>query len=160
VPYRVCFVCLGNICRSPMADAVMRSMVRAAGLDGRLEACSAGTGVWHIGEPADDRALDALARRGYDASGHRARGFAASWFADHDLVLAFDRLNLAALHQLAPPEQQSKVRLLREFDPLASSDLDVPDPFYGGRRGFDDVLDMVERSCRNLLEHLRGEGQL
>jgi protein-tyrosine phosphatase len=172
VPYRVCFVCLGNICRSPMADAVMRAMVREAGLE--IESCSAGTGVWHIGEAADHRALDALGRRGYDASSHRARQFSASWFADHDLVLALDRSNLAALHGIAPSEQQSKVRLLREFDPQAGADLDagpgggldagldagldVPDPFYGGPRGFEDVLDIVERSCRNLLAQLRSDG--
>jgi protein-tyrosine phosphatase len=151
-----------------MADAVMRSMVHEAGLDGVVESSSAGTGVWHIGEAADHRALGALARRGYDASEHCARQFSAGWFADHDLVLALDRSNLAALRGVAPPEQQSKVRLLREFDPQANADLatgldadlnvpdlDVPDPFYGGPRAFEDVLDMVERSCRNLLDQLK-----
>jgi protein-tyrosine phosphatase len=153
--YRLCFVCLGNICRSPMAEAVMRSMLVDAGLDATVELCSAGTGVWHVGEEADPRAAAALARAGYDASAHRARHFTGDWFARNDLVLAVDHSTLSALEQLAPPQQRGKLRLLREFDPQADGDLDVPDPFYGGRTGFDEVLAMVERSCRGLLEYLR-----
>jgi protein-tyrosine phosphatase len=153
--YRLCFVCMGNICRSPMAEAVMRSMLLDAGLDADVEVCSAGTGAWHVGESADARAVSALTRGGYDASAHRARQFTRDWFADHDLVLAVDRSTLTSLQQIAPPEEREKIRLLREFDPEAAGDLDVPDPYYGGRRGFDDVLAMVARSCRGLLEHLR-----
>jgi len=157
VPYRVCFVCLGNICRSPMADVVMQAFVRDAGLDDRIEVSSAGTGDWHLGGPADERAVAALARRGYDGTAHKARQFTDSWFAVHDLVLALDGANLATLHDIAVPEQRAKVRLLREFDPQAGSDLEVPDPYYGGSRRFDEVLDMVERSCHGLLDHLRDE---
>lgn len=135
----------------------MRSLVRDAGLDGRVQICSAGTGRWHVGEPADERAVGVLTQHGYDASGHRARHFAKHWFADHDLVVAVDGENLTALRRIAPQEQASKLRLLREFDPDASADLDVPDPYYGGTRGFRDVLEMIERSCLALLEHVRQE---
>ena len=141
-----------------MADAVMRSMLHEAGLDGLVEVSSAGTGDWHMGGPADERALAALARRGYDGSAHQARQFSADWFGELDLVLALDRSNLAALQRLAPQPQRSRVRLLREFDPQADGDLEVPDPYYGGRRDFDDVLGMVERACRGLLDHVRREG--
>ncbi len=175
MPYRVCFVCLGNICRSPMSAAVMTSMVSEAGLDGEIVVSSAGTGDWHIGAPADKRARAALIRGGYDGSDHRARQITAGWFDDLDLVLAHDASNLKALRQLensrnlettghreiprqlAGTEYQSKVQLLREFDPQASGDLNVPDPYFGERYDFDDVLAMVERSCRGLLDHLQAE---
>jgi protein-tyrosine phosphatase len=156
----VCFVCLGNICRSPMADVVMRASVRDAGLEDRIEVSSAGTGDWHIGAPADERAVAALARRGFDGTPHRARQFTAGWFAVHDLVLALDGANLVAIRELAPPDQRVKVRLLREFDPQAGHELDVPDPYYGGSGHFEEVLDMVERSCHGLLDHLRQELQV
>ncbi|MGH8889207.1 MAG: low molecular weight protein-tyrosine-phosphatase [Acidothermaceae bacterium] len=154
MPYRLCFVCLGNICRSPMAAAVMRSMLVDAGLDDVFDVSSAGTGSWHVGERADDRAAAALARRGYDASSHRGRQFTKAWFDEVDLVLAVDRSTSDELTIIAPVAGREKIRLLREFDPLADSDLDVPDPYYGGPGGFDDVLDMVERACRGLLDEL------
>jgi low molecular weight protein-tyrosine phosphatase len=154
--YRLCFVCMGNICRSPMADAVMRAMLAEAGLDGAVEVSSAGTGGWHVGERADERALAALTRAGYDATAHRARQFARAWFDENDLVLAVDRSTREALGRLGGDEQ--KLRLLREFDPTAGPNLDVPDPYYGGRAGFDDVLAMVERACRGLLDHLVADG--
>lgn len=155
--YRVCFVCMGNICRSPMAEVVMRSIVRDAGLDSQIKLSSAGTGGWHVGDRADERARATLARRGYDGEAHRARQFAAHWFDDNDLVLAVDESTYSMLRELDPNQSFGKLRLLREFDPLAAGDLDVPDPYYGGQRGFDDVLDMVERSCRGLLAHLQTE---
>jgi protein-tyrosine phosphatase len=136
---------------------VMRASVRDAGLEGRIDVSSAGTGDWHIGAPADERAVAALARRGYDGTAHLARQFTAGWFAVHDLVLALDGANLVALRKLAPADQRVKVRLLREFDPQAGQELDVPDPYYGGSGRFDEVLDMVERSCHGLLDHLRHE---
>jgi protein-tyrosine phosphatase len=154
VPYRVCFVCLGNICRSPMSAAVMTSMVNDAGLADQMIVSSAGTGGWHVGGPADERAIDALRRGGYDGRHHRARQITSSWFDDLDLVLAHDASNLKALRNLAPKGQQSKVRLLREFDPVAVSDRDVPDPYYGESGDFDEVLALVERSCRGLLDQL------
>src|SRR6185312_9728777 len=146
---------MGNICRSPMAEIVMRSMVRESGLEDQIELSSAGTGGWHVGDQADQRARATLAARGYDADSHRARQFAAHWFDENDLVLAVDESTYSTLRSLDPEAAAEKLRLLREFDPLAGGDLDVPDPYYGGRRGFDDVLDMVERSCRGLFEHLR-----
>ncbi|HET9188446.1 MAG TPA: low molecular weight protein-tyrosine-phosphatase [Acidothermaceae bacterium] len=153
--YRICFVCMGNICRSPMAEVVMRSMVRDAGLEDQIELSSAGTGGWHVGDHADERARATLARRGYDAESHRARQFAAHWFDENDLVLAVDESTYSMLQSLDSEQAAEKLRLLREFDPMADGDLDVPDPYYGGQRGFDNVLDMVERSCRGLLEHVR-----
>jgi protein-tyrosine phosphatase len=153
----VVFVCLGNICRSPMADVVMQSLLAGSELDGLVEVASAGTGDWHVGGRADERAVAALARRGYNGAAHRARQFSADWFAEYDLVFALDRSNRAALLRMAPPRDQSKVRLLRDFDPEAGADLEVPDPYYGGDDAFDDVLAMVERSCVGLLDHIRHE---
>jgi protein-tyrosine phosphatase len=151
---RICFVCLGNICRSPTAEVVFGALLRGAGLEGDVHVCSAGTGDWHVGEGADPRAAATLAGRGYRADGHRARQFAADWFTRHDLVIAMDRSNVSALRRLAPDEgARAKIRLLREYDAVAVRDgtLEVPDPYYGGPAGFDDVLDIVERACQGLL---------
>lgn len=155
----MCFVCLGNICRSPMAGVVMRAMLADAGLDDSVEVSSAGTGGWHVGERADARAATALAGRGYDASGHKARQFSARWFDELDLVLTVDTSTADELKRMAGSQHRHKVRLLREFDPSCAGEsgtsLDVPDPYYGGPQGFDAVLDMVERACRGLLDELR-----
>jgi protein-tyrosine phosphatase len=140
-----------------MADVVMQSLLAGSELDGLVEVASAGTGDWHVGGRADERAVAALARRGYNGASHRARQFSADWFAEYDLVFALDRSNRAALLRMAPPRDQSKVRLLRDFDPEAGADLEVPDPYYGGDDAFDDVLAMVERSCVGLLDHIRHE---
>ena len=153
--YRICFVCLGNICRSPMAEVVMRDLLQRQGLDGRVEVSSAGTGDWHIGERADERTVEALATRGYDVSGHRARQFAREWFADHNLVVALDRGNLAVLQGMAPPDHRHKIKLMLSFDDQGGDEMDVPDPYYGGAQGFNHALDLVERGCRGLLEHVR-----
>jgi len=150
---RVCFVCLGNICRSPIAEVVMRRLLEDRDLDGRVQVSSAGTGDWHVGERADERTLAVLARHGYDGSGHRARQFVAEAFDDNDLVVVMDSNNLADVRRLAPPGDDTEVRLLREFDP-AATDTDVPDPYYGGPQGFDEVLAMVEAACRGLVEHI------
>ena len=157
--YRLCFVCMGNICRSPMADAVMRSLLIEARLDRAVEVSSAGTGDWHVGEPVDPRAAAALSRSGHDSAAHRARQFTRSWFDNHDLVLAVDRSTFDSLHRLGSSADQKKLRLLREFDPTAGADLDVPDPYYGGPGGFDDVLAMVERACHGLLDQLRADAK-
>jgi protein-tyrosine phosphatase len=142
---RVCFVCLGNICRSPMAEVVFRSLVHAAGLSDAVETASAGTGGWHAGDGADRRALSALRARGYDGAAHRARQLTREDFAAYDLVVALDRDNARSLRALAPsPEDVAKVRLLL-------ADEDVPDPYYGGAEGFEHVLDLVEDACRALL---------
>lgn len=152
---RILFVCMGNICRSPTAEGVMRRLVEDAGLDGRVEIESAGTGGWHAGEPPDRRATLAARRRGITLEG-AARQIRGADFRDFDLVIALDRANLRELLAIAPDEEAAeKIRLLREFDPRAGGDLDVPDPYYGGDRGFETVLDMVEAACRGLLDELR-----
>jgi protein-tyrosine phosphatase len=151
---RLCFVCSGNICRSPSAEIVMRELLRAEGLDDDVEVSSAGLGDWHVGEGADPRSADALTTRGYDASRHRARQFDAEWFADHDLVVAMDRSHWRDLRRLATEDEADKVVMLMSF---AGEDADVPDPYYGGPAGFTDVLEQIERGCRGLLEDLRAE---
>jgi protein-tyrosine phosphatase len=152
---RILFVCMGNICRSPTAEGVMRRLVSQAGLDGRVEIESAGTGGWHVGEPPDERATLAARRRGVTLSG-AAQQVGPDDFRRFDLLIALDRSILRELLAIAPDEEAAeKVRLLREFDPAASGDLDVPDPYYGGDRGFETVLDMVEAACRGLLDELR-----
>jgi len=154
---KLLFVCMGNICRSPTAEGVMRSLVREAGLDGEIEIDSAGTGAWHVGNPPDDRATAAAGRRGVTLEG-AARQVRAEDFERYDLLLAADRENLADLRAAAPSEAaRAKVRLLREFDPASSGapDLDVPDPYYGGGDGFDRVLELVEAACRGLLAEVR-----
>jgi protein-tyrosine phosphatase len=153
---RILFVCMGNICRSPTAEGVMRRLLRDAGLEG-VEVESAGTGGWHAGEPPDERAAAAAARRGVTLEG-AARQVRPDDFRRFDLLVALDRSNLRELLALAPDEEAAeKVRLLREYDPASASsgDLDVPDPYYGGDRGFETVLDMVEAACRGLIDDLR-----
>lgn len=157
---RLLFVCLGNICRSPTAEGVMRELLRRERVDG-VEVDSAGTGAWHVGEPPDARATEAADRRGIELSG-TARQVTTADFGRFDLLLAMDRENLRVLRRLAPDEQaRSRVRLLREFDPAAEgrAELDVPDPYYGGARGFDEVLDMVQAACAGLLAQLRRDGR-
>jgi protein-tyrosine phosphatase len=154
---RILFVCLGNICRSPTAEGVMRQLVREAGLEDRIEIDSAGTGGWHVGAPPDARATEAAAARGVRLDG-AARRFSAADFERYDLILAMDRENRRDLLRLAPDDSaRAKVRLLREFDPAArdAGDLDVPDPYYGGEDGFEEVLDLVEAAARGLLAEVR-----
>ncbi|MFI5978599.1 low molecular weight protein-tyrosine-phosphatase [Streptomyces sp. NPDC051452] len=153
--YRVCFVCTGNICRSPMAASVFRARVAEAGLEGLVEVDSAGTGGWHEGEAADSRAASVLAEHGYGTE-HVARRFEPSWFDRLDLVIALDTGHLKALRRLAPTESHaSKIRLLRSYDPAAHDDLDVPDPYYGARDGFEECLEMVETASTGLLAAIR-----
>jgi protein-tyrosine phosphatase len=152
---RILFVCMGNICRSPTAEGVMRRLLEDAELADRVEVESAGTGGWHVGEPPDERATLAARRRGVTLEG-AAQQVRPADFRRFDLLIALDRSNLRELLALAPDEDAAeKVRLLREFDPAADGDLDVPDPYYGGDRGFETVLDMVEAACRGLIDELR-----
>ncbi|MFF3515393.1 low molecular weight protein-tyrosine-phosphatase [Streptomyces sp. NPDC002573] len=158
--YRVCFVCTGNICRSPMAESVFRARVEEAGLVDLVEADSAGTGGWHEGDGADPRTVAVLGENGY-GSEHTARQFQPSWFSRLDLVIALDSGHLKALRRLAlTPEDAAKIRLLRSYDPAAADDLDVPDPYYGGMDGFRQCLEMVEAASPGLLaavrEHMEG----
>ncbi|SDM59653.1 low molecular weight protein-tyrosine-phosphatase [Streptomyces wuyuanensis] len=155
MPFSVCFVCTGNICRSPMAESVFRARLEDAGLDGLVVVDSAGTGGWHEGDGADPRTVTVLRNHGY-ASGHAARQFRASWFSRLDLVIALDEGHLRELRGLAPTAADaSKVRLLRSYDPTAGDDLDVPDPYYGGMDGFEECLDMVEAASEGLLAAVR-----
>jgi len=157
---RILFVCMGNICRSPTAEGVMRALLRAEGLDGRIELDSAGTGDWHAGYPPDARAVAAARARAIELDG-AARQVTTEDFERFDLVLAMDRENARELLARAPDDAaRAKVRLLREFDPaaVAAGDLDVPDPYYGGPHGFERVLDLVEAASRGLLDELRAAG--
>jgi protein-tyrosine phosphatase len=151
---RVCFVCLGNICRSPTAEAIMAHRLGFEDLGVHVEVESAGTGDWHVGHPPDERARDEATRRGVPMAGV-AQQFTAADFDRFDMVLAMDSANLDALRAIAPtPGAASKVHLLREFDPQAHGDLDVPDPYFGGQDGFVDVFDMVDRSIIGLIGHI------
>ncbi|HEX7716213.1 MAG TPA: low molecular weight protein-tyrosine-phosphatase [Marmoricola sp.] len=156
--YRVAVVCLGNICRSPIADVVLNAELDEAGLADRVEVTSCGTGTWHVGEPMDSRAAAVLTSAGYDASRHRARHFGVDWH-DHDLILVMDHDNLADVLAELPADRHDRVRLFRSYDPevRATDPVEVPavpDPFYGGPDGFDDVLAIVERTARRVVEEL------
>ncbi len=155
-PQRVLFVCLGNICRSPTAEGVMRALVREAGLEESIEIDSAGTGSWHIGDAPDARATAAARERGIVLEG-AARQVERGDFEAFDLIVAMDRQNLADLRRLAPDERAAeKVVLLRDLDPAtADQQLDVPDPYHGGAHGFEHVFDLVHDACTALLERLR-----
>lgn len=150
---RLLFVCLGNICRSPTAEGVMRSLLVSEGLAEVVEIDSAGTGDWHVGHAPDHRSAGAASARGIELSG-QARQVAAADFESYDLILAMDRSNHADLLALAPGDAQDRIRLLREYDPeaVAADELEVPDPYYGGPDGFEDVLDLVTRACEGLIE--------
>jgi protein-tyrosine phosphatase len=155
---RLLFVCLGNICRSPTAEGVMRELVLAAGLTESVELDSAGTGAWHVGSPPDPRAQAAARERGIALEG-RARQVSGEDFERFDLVLAMDRANMRELRLLAPDESmRGKVRLLREFDAVSvqAGELDVPDPYFGSSGGFEAVLEIVHRGCEGLLSGIRG----
>lgn len=157
---RICIVCAGNICRSPIAEVVIRRHLETAGLGDLVAVESAGTGGWHIGDPADQRALDVLAQHGYDGTMHRARQFDAAWFARADLVLAMDRDNFARLHAGAPDdESRAKLQMLRAYDDtaLAGDDTDIPDPYFGDSAGFALVLSMVESAAAGLVAAIRRE---
>jgi len=141
-PYRVCLVCLGNICRSPMAETVLRAELAAAGLDGAVVVDSAGTGDWHVGDTMDPGAREALASRGHDGSAHRARQFQPSWLPRRDLILAMDARNLADLRRMARREDVDRIRLFGEVGGLTETS-DIPDPWGGGPEEFGHVLDLL-----------------
>lgn len=156
----ISFVCMGNICRSPTAEAIMRHLVREAGLEDTITIDSAGTGSWHVGEDRDRRSRAVAKRRGMPIEGP-ARQFQPEDFARFDLVLALDQDNARDLRALAPnDEARRKVHLLREFDPSAPEGASVPDPYYGGPEGFDEVFDICLSACQGLLEHLRRTYQM
>jgi len=154
---RVLFVCLGNICRSPAAEAVFAHLVAQAGLGDRFTIASAGTGAWHVGEAADARMRAAARRRGIPMTSV-ARKVSAADFSHFDHIFAMDADNLAALHRLSPPEHRHKIRLYRELDPKGPGS-DVPDPYYGGPDGFEEVLDIVTRVGEALVLELSDKSQ-
>ena len=154
---RICFVCLGNICRSPTAEAVMRHLVVGAGLEHEILIESAGTGDWHVGAARDRRSRAVGEARGIPLSGV-AQQFVPASFDRYTHVIAMDRSNRDELLKMARgPQDRAKVALLRSFDPTAPRDAEVPDPYYGGPGGFEEVFDICERACAALLEQLKSE---
>lgn len=155
-PYRICVVCLGNICRSPMGERVLAAEVAEAGLAGKVVVESAGTGDWHLGEAMDPRASAELARRGHDGAAHKARQIRPDWLDRYDLLLAIDRSNLAALRTMASgrPELAGRIALLRAFDPAAPGGAEVPDPYYGDPEDFAEVFDLVDSAAKGLIGQL------
>jgi protein-tyrosine phosphatase len=151
---KILFVCLGNICRSPTAEAVFREVAAREAPDLVVQVDSAGTAGYHVGSPPDPRTCAAAARRGYDLSPLRARIVEPEDFEQFDLILAMDRENLAALRHRAPKDAHERVRLFLEFAPELAT-VDVPDPYYGGPNGFEEVLDLVEAAVHGLLNHVR-----
>lgn len=151
---RVCFVCLGNICRSPTAEGVFRHLVTEGGHEGAFEIDSAGTAAYHAGERPDRRSAATARRRGVSLTGS-ARQFREDDFSRFDYVVAMDRSNRDALRRLAPDDSaRDKITLLRDHDPDAPADAEVPDPYYGGPEGFDRVFDICMAACRGLLAEL------
>jgi len=149
--YRIGVVCLGNICRSPTAQVVLESLLEQAGLIDNVEVASCGTGTWHLGEAIDERAAATLTAAGYDGSAHRASKFDDSWLDDYDLVLAMDQKNLADIGG-----RTDRVAMFRDFDPVDTG-ADVPDPYYGGLGGYEEVLRMVERTGTAIVAALQRE---
>jgi protein-tyrosine phosphatase len=152
---KILFICMGNICRSPTAEGVFRRVVEHAGLADRVVIDSAGTGEWHVGSPPDSRACKAAAKRGYDLTTLRARQVSRKDFSDFDYLLAMDEENVRTLERLSPREHAHKVRLLTDFSSTGACS--VPDPYAGGPKGFETVLDLVEDAAQGLLRHIRTE---
>ncbi len=151
---KILFVCLGNICRSPTAEAVFRTIAARELADHELTIDSAGTAGYHVGEPPDRRTSEAAARRGYDLSGLRARMVEPEDFERFDLILAMDRQNLRTLERRAPVQVRERIRLFLDYAPEAG-ETEVPDPYYGGANGFEHVLDLIEAASRGLCAALR-----
>lgn len=150
----VCFVCLGNICRSPTAEGIFKKLVREANLEDRVTIASRGTGDWHTGEPADARARSAATRRGVHLDGTACR-FERADFARFDVILSMDTRVLDTLRRMArTDDERDRVHNFRAFDPASPPDAPVPDPYYGGADGFDEVFDICEAGCRGLLAHV------
>ncbi|MGC4060986.1 MAG: low molecular weight protein-tyrosine-phosphatase [Aquabacterium sp.] len=158
--YRILMICMGNICRSPTAEAVLRHKLAAAGLADRVEVDSAGTHAYHIGSPPDERSQKHASLRGYDLAALRARKINGQDFAAFDMLLAMDWDNLSILEDACPddPELRRRLKRLTEFLPAGSPHAGaqvVPDPYYGGPAGFDMVLDLVEAACEGVVAHVR-----
>ena len=156
VTHRVLFICLGNICRSPMAEGVFRRVVEKEGLTDRFEIDSAGLGDWHVGQAPDTRAQAAAKSRGIDISRQCARQVVLEDFARFDLLLVMDRSNYAELKRRAPADGRARIQHFLDFAPQTGTK-DVPDPFFGGAEGFDQTLDLIEEAANGLLASLVGE---
>jgi protein-tyrosine phosphatase len=155
---RILFVCMGNICRSPSAEGVFRSLLASRAPQLTVEIDSAGTHDYHVGEPPDERAIAAAQRRGIDLSALRARTVRAGDFDYYDLILAMDEQNLRELRRRAPVHRHDRIRLMMEFVSAATVSA-VPDPYYGGLQGFEQVLDLLEEASDGLLQELLSQAQ-
>lgn len=153
-PARVLFVCMGNICRSPTAEAVFRHAVASAGLEQKILVDSAGTHGYHLGHPPDRRTQLAAALRGYDLVNLRARQVSGQDFVEFDYIVAMDRDNLSDLRRLAPTQHHCKLSLFMEYSSARRGEV-MPDPYYGGAQGFELVLDMAENAAAGLLQHIK-----
>lgn len=151
---KILFVCMGNICRSPTADAVFKHFVKEAGVDHMIDVDSAGTHAYHIGDPPDHRAQNTALQRGYKMHDLCARAVQSSDFEEFDYILAMDRENLMLLQQRSPQQHASKIQLFMQYGKNTDQDVEVPDPYFGGHQGFELVLDMVEEASQGLLAHL------
>ena len=156
-PFEICFVCLGNICRSPLAEGVFQTLINDQGLENQIIIHSAGTGGWHVGASPDAR-MQATARTKGIQLTSRAQQIEVEDIRRFDLVLAMDQSNLETMEYLCSPEMATKkLRLFRSFDPEADGDLDVPDPYYGGDDGFEHVFQIVHRTCPPILEYVKSQ---
>ncbi len=156
-PRSIMFVCQGNICRSPLAQALFEHLLQRRGVAARYKVDSTGVSSYHLGESADRRMRETAARHGITVN-HRARAVTQRDLAQHDLILTMDRDNYAILQRKAHSQQQrSRIRMFRDFDPDANGAIDVPDPWYGGMDGFQNVYEIVERTCEALLDQLEGD---
>lgn len=156
----VCFVCLGNICRSPLAQGVFEKLIAEQGLQDQILVASAGTGDWHVGSPPDERMQQTANKYGVQLNS-RGQQFQSGDFFNFDLILAMDDSNMNILEQLCPnPQKAENLKMFRSFDPESNGDLNVPDPYYGGGKGFEIVYEMVERTCPKILEFLKNRAGL
>lgn len=152
----ILFVCLGNICRSPLAEGVFRDLVAKGGLQDSFRIESCGAGDWHVGKLAHKESIRVAKKNGIRLDGHRARQVHIGDFEEFDLLVAMDESNAADLKAMSASKYWDKIVLLRDYDPLGQSDLNVPDPYYGGPEGFEDVCEMISRCCKELLKELLG----
>ena len=150
---KVLFVCLGNICRSPTAEGVMRKKLEDAGLSSEIEVDSCGTGAWHVGNPPDDRTISTAKEYGYDLSALRARKLSANDYLKFDHILAMDTRNLADVIKNAPADYKGQIKLFLDYGD--SDELEVPDPYYGGAAGFLRVIQLIETACDGLIAEIK-----